>query len=52
LDKVCDVYIQDARVLAIGACVQAFKADTVIEAKGHVVAPGLVDLMARLKEPG
>jgi len=52
LDKVCDVYIQDGQILAIGPYQQDFKPDSVIEAKGYVVAPGLVDLMARLKEPG
>lgn len=52
LDKVCDVYIQGERVIAIGTTVQDFKVDRLIDAKGHVVAPGLVDLMVRLKEPG
>ena len=51
-DKVGDVYIQDGIILAIGAYKGEFKADEVIDAKGFVVAPGLVDLMARLKEPG
>jgi len=52
LDKVCDVYIQGEKVIAIGSTVKDFKVDKLIEAKGFVVAPGLVDLMARLKEPG
>ena len=52
LDKVCDVYIQNNCILAIGAHEQDFKADQTIDARGLVVAPGLVDLMARLKEPG
>ncbi len=52
LDKVCDVYVQNNCILAIGTHEQDFKADQTIDANGLVVAPGLVDLMARLKEPG
>lgn len=52
LDEVCDIYIKDGIILSIGAHKGDFKADQVIDAKGLVVAPGLVDLMARLKEPG
>ncbi len=52
LDKVCDVYIQNNCILAIEAHEQDFNADQTIDARGLVVAPGLVDLMARLKEPG
>jgi dihydroorotase len=47
-----DVFIADARVLAIGAQPEGFVARRVIDATGLVVAPGLVDLAARLREPG
>src|SRR5271154_932633 len=52
VDKVTDVYIGAGKVLAIGAAPAGFAANRVIDAKGLVVMPGLVDLAARLREPG
>lgn len=51
-DAVRDVYIADGKIAAIGAAPAGFHADQVIDAGGLVVAPGLVDLSARLREPG
>jgi dihydroorotase len=50
-DEVADVAIASGRIVAIGS-VPEFAAERVIEAQGLVVAPGLVDLAARLREPG
>lgn len=50
-DEVADVAIAADRIVGIGA-VSDFDAERVIEAAGLVVAPGLVDLAARLREPG
>jgi dihydroorotase len=50
-DEVADVAIAADRIVAIGA-VKDFDAERTIDAKGLVVAPGLVDLAARLREPG
>ena len=50
-DEVADVAIASGRILRIGAAPD-FGADRVIDASGLVVAPGLVDLAARLREPG
>ena len=50
-----DVFIADGKIAAIanpGAAPAGFTADQVIDASGLVVAPGLVDLSARLREPG
>ena len=47
-----DLYLVDARIAAIGAPPPGFRADRTIDARGLVVAPGLVDLSARLREPG
>jgi dihydroorotase len=45
--------IADGRILSIGESVPAgFDADRLIDASGCLVAPGLVDLNARLGEPG
>ncbi len=50
-DETADVAIASGRIVSIGAAGD-FAADRVIEARGLVVAPGLVDLAARLREPG
>lgn len=52
IDAAKDVYIEDGRVVGIGTAPAGFKADRVVDATGLVVAPGLVDLSARLREPG
>jgi dihydroorotase len=51
-DQVADIAIAAGRILAIGAVPADFKPAQVIHAQGHIVAPGLVDLAARLREPG
>ena len=51
-DHVADVCIAAGRVVAIGREPADFAAQRVIDAAGLVVAPGLVDLAARLREPG
>lgn len=53
-DETADVAIASGRIVAIGALGDAgdFEADRTIDASGLVVAPGLVDLAARLREPG
>ena len=52
IDKVQDLFIVDGKVAAVGAAPPGFSADVTIDASGLVVAPGLVDLAARLREPG
>ena len=51
-DKVCDVAIATGRIVSIGQVASDFVANKVIDATGCVVAPGLIDLSARLREPG
>ena len=50
-DEVADVAIAGGRIVAIGS-VRDFTPERTIDAGGLVVAPGLVDLAARLREPG
>jgi dihydroorotase len=48
-----NLYIEDAVISSVGnEPPKGFVADKVIDAAGKVVAPGLVDLSARLREPG
>lgn len=52
IDATQDLYIDDGKIAAIGSAPAGFTADQTIDAAGLVVAPGLVDLSARLREPG
>ena len=52
IDVIKDVFIAAGKVVAIGAEPSNFKASRVIDAKGLLVFPGLVDLSVRLREPG
>jgi dihydroorotase len=52
LDEVCDVAIAAGRIIAIKTIASGFSPNRVIDASGCIVAPGLVDLAARLREPG
>ncbi len=52
LDRIGDVAIAGARVIALGEVSSDFAPERTIDASGLVVAPGLVDLAARLREPG
>ncbi|MFN5348539.1 MAG: dihydroorotase [Polaromonas sp.] len=51
-DAVCDVAIAGGRIVSIGQTGPDFAANKIIDATGCVVAPGLIDLSARLREPG
>ncbi|MDQ2778398.1 MAG: dihydroorotase [Pseudomonadota bacterium] len=51
-DEVAEIAIASGRIVSIASTVPDFGADRVIDASGLVVAPGLVDLAARLREPG
>jgi dihydroorotase len=51
-DERADLAIASGRIVTIGAVGPEFNADRTIEATDCVVAPGLVDLAARLREPG
>ena len=52
IDAQQDMFVADRRIAGIGKAPQGFVADQVIDAAGLVVMPGLVDIAARLREPG
>lgn len=51
-DEVCDLALAAGRVVGIGRTPDGFVPNKVIDARGCIVAPGLVDLAVRLREPG
>ncbi len=51
-DEICDVAIAAGRILAIKNIATNFIPNRTLNASGCIVAPGLVDLAVRLREPG
>ncbi len=51
-DETADIAIVGDRIAAIGKVPSGFTPDRRVDASGWVVMPGLVDLAARLREPG
>ncbi|HXZ97344.1 MAG TPA: dihydroorotase [Burkholderiales bacterium] len=52
VDSVQDLFIAAGKVLSVGRNPEAFHPNRVIDASNCVVCPGLIDLSARLREPG
>lgn len=50
-DGIGDILIEDGQIAEIGDSLN-YNVDNVIDAKGLVVAPGLIDLHVHLREPG
>jgi dihydroorotase len=51
-DQVADVFLANGKVVSIASAIVMEAGATMIDASGKVVMPGLVDLAARLREPG
>ena len=53
IDKIADVYLDDGVIQKVGEKLEAKdKDDKIIDAKGLVVMPGLVDLHVHFRDPG
>jgi dihydroorotase len=52
VDRKASLFVADAAIAGVGDAPAGWHADRVIDAAGLVVAPGLVDVSARLREPG
>ena len=52
VDAARDLFLAAGRVVGVGEAPGGFSANRVIDATGLVVCPGLIDLAARLREPG
>lgn len=51
-DEIADVAIAAGRIIAIGSAPTDFAPNRTVDASGCIVAPGLMDLALRLREPG
>jgi dihydroorotase len=53
LDSTLDLFISDEGfIVGVGDAPKGFKAERTLDASGKLVCPGLIDLRARLREPG
>ncbi|NOT14758.1 MAG: dihydroorotase [Methylotenera sp.] len=52
IDSQLDVFIAAGKIVALGEVPPDFVANQTIDAANQIVCPGLVDLSARLREPG
>jgi dihydroorotase len=52
IDKKLDIFIAAGKIVGIGKAPEDFNPNQTIDATNLTVIPGLVDLSARLREPG
>ena len=52
LDQKQDIFIVDGKIVSFKKKPDDFKPDIVVNVKNKIILPGLVDLCARLREPG
>lgn len=52
LDRVGGLYLADGRIAGVGQAPAGFVPERRIDGRGLIAAPGLIDLCARMREPG
>lgn len=52
IDEKLDVFIAAGKIVGLGDSPAGFSENQTIDASNHIVCPGLIDLSARLREPG
>jgi dihydroorotase len=52
VDAIQDVFVAAGKIAALGQAPDGFTTDTEIDASNRIICPGLIDLCARLREPG
>lgn len=50
-DEIADILIEDSKIKKIGQ-IDNIKADQVIDAKGMIISPGLIDVHVHFRDPG
>ena len=51
-EQITDIFIEQQFIVGVGDRPADFKADRIIDARDKLVAPGLVDIQCRVREPG
>ncbi len=51
-DEPGSIFVDNGKIAALDKAPDGFRADEIVDAKGLIACPGLVDLSARLREPG
>ena len=52
IDQKQNIFIADGKIVSLKKKPDGFSADITLNAKDKIILPGLVDLCARLREPG
>lgn len=52
IDEFTDLYIENGHIASLGRIPEGFNPTRTLDVGGHVVIPGVVDIAARLREPG
>ena len=52
IDEKRNLFIEEGKISAIGKAPSGFKPDLTIDAKNQIICPGIIDLSARVREPG
>ncbi len=52
IDRMADVFVARGHIVGIDKAPAGFETSGIVDASGCIVCPGLVDLSARLREPG
>lgn len=52
IDALLDLFVAEGRIVGVGRPPDGFAAERIVDARDRVVCPGLIDLCARLREPG
>ncbi|MCG6889638.1 MAG: dihydroorotase [Gammaproteobacteria bacterium] len=50
--RLVDIYLQNGKIVGLGAAPNGFRAEQVIDAGNQLILPGLIDIQARLRDPG
>jgi dihydroorotase len=52
IDEICNLYILDKKIAAVGTAPEGWQSDKVVDLSGHTIIPGMVDIATHLREPG